>query len=543
MYKCKKKFENFSYGVKTIQTRVLIIGGGVTGAGIARDLSLRGVECLLAEKGDINSGASGGNHGLLHSGARYIDSDPASAVECSKESALLKRLAPGCIDDAGGLFVAVEGDDEQYIADFQTKCLKCGIEADEVDIKGAREMEPALSKRLIAAFSVKDASIDPFKLSLLNIKQATRLGAKMLRRTKVDSFTINGGVIQRAHLVNMDSGEEFTVEPELVINAAGAWAGGLAAKAGVKVNMLYSKGSLLVTQHRLAERVINRLRKPTDGDIIVPGGAVSVIGTTSVRLDSPDAIFPEIDEIDGIIEEAAAMAPGLQNARFIRAYCGVRPLISSDDADDDRSVSRGFALIDHSADEIENFITITGGKLTTYRLMAEKASDLACKRLGVSAPCVTAIENLTSETDEVWTEPNRAAIEWLGNRDPRDFILCECEMVSKGVVEKIIEESLGADESPTMMDIGLRSRVGKGPCQGAFCGLRLAAHLYAVGALSGGRGLEHLRIFIEGRWRGLKPLLWGLPLAQFELQEALHCGLFGLENQPGPEQIEQAGLK
>ena len=92
-----------------LETQVLIIGGGVTGTGLARDLALRGVGCLLVEKQDINAGASGGTHGLLHSGARYILSDPASARECRDEGSIIKRLAPQCVEETGGLFVAVEG--------------------------------------------------------------------------------------------------------------------------------------------------------------------------------------------------------------------------------------------------------------------------------------------------------------------------------------------------------------------------------------------------------------------------------------------------
>jgi glycerol-3-phosphate dehydrogenase len=135
-------------------------------------LALRGVRCLLVEKQDINAGASGGNHGLLHSGARYIASDPSSARECRDEGAILKRLAPQCVEDTGGLFVAVKGDDEKYIADFVDRCRRCGIDAISVDPKDALEMEPSLSADTIAAFAVEDASIDPFKLSLDNLAQA-----------------------------------------------------------------------------------------------------------------------------------------------------------------------------------------------------------------------------------------------------------------------------------------------------------------------------------------------------------------------------------
>jgi glycerol-3-phosphate dehydrogenase len=110
-----------------LRTQALIIGGGATGTGLARDLALRGVPSLVVEKGDINAGASGRNHGLLHSGARYVATDPGAARECHQENQILKKVAPQCIEDTGGLFVAVEGDDETYAADFPHLCQRCGI--------------------------------------------------------------------------------------------------------------------------------------------------------------------------------------------------------------------------------------------------------------------------------------------------------------------------------------------------------------------------------------------------------------------------------
>ena len=162
---------------KHLTTEVLIIGAGATGTGLARDLALRGVRSLLVDKRDVNAGASGANHGLLHSGARYIASDPAAARECRDEGILLKRLAPQCVEDTGGLFVAVAGDDEAYIAEFSGRCADCGIVAAEIDPKEARDMEPCLSADVIAAFAVEDATLDPFMLSLDNLAQATALAS------------------------------------------------------------------------------------------------------------------------------------------------------------------------------------------------------------------------------------------------------------------------------------------------------------------------------------------------------------------------------
>ncbi len=518
-----------------MQTQVLIIGAGVTGAGLARDLALRGVHTIVVEKRDVNAGASGGNHGLLHSGARYIASDPASARECHLENQLLKCLAPHCIERTGGLFVAIAGDDEKYIAGFADACRQSQIEAQPMDLQEAREMEPALSDRMIAAFSVDDATVDPFKLSLDNIAFAQQQGSQLLRFSKIIAFDIQDGRIRRSEVRDDLTGRSRFIEAEVVVNAAGAWAGNIAALAGAHIAMHYSKGTLLVTQSRMSRRVINRLRKATDGDILVPGGTVSILGTTSERVDTPDVIYPEIHEVDAIIKAGAAMVPALADTRYIRAYCGVRPLLGGNnpksDAGDDRAVSRGFALIDHgqAPEQIRNFITITGGKLTTYRLMAEKTADLVCRMLGVQAPGRTHLEPLPNTVDARWTEPGLAPRTWLRTHAPDDLLICECEMVPQSVVEEIVGTIKKQDGRPGLKAIGLRSRIGKGPCQGTFCSQRLAAHLYDRQHLENHQGVAELRAFLRERWRGQQPLLWDTPLAQAELLEAMHCGLFCLE--------------
>ena len=515
--------------VKVLQTRVLILGGGATGTGLARDLALRGVECLLTERRDINSGASGGNHGLLHSGARYVASDMEAAVECREEGAILKKLAPQCIDDTGGLFVAVEGDNEQYVADFSAMCERSGVPARELDLAEARNMEPVLSDKLIAAYEVEDAAVDPFMLSLDNLAQAMTLGAGYERNAKVVGFDKKDGRIQRVSFLNEATGEEFEVEAELIVNATGAWAGVIAELAGATIHILYSSGSLLVTQDRLTRRVVNRLRKASDSDILVPGGTVSVLGTTSVTVDHPDHCRPTVAETDAIIDDARAMIPCLETTRYIRAYAGVRPLVMTGQGSDARSVSRGFSLIDHARDNVENFITITGGKLTTYRMMAEKTADMVCAKLGVDAPCLTKTEPLPPSTMGRWTEPGLGPKSWIGDRDSDDLILCECEMVSKNAVNTIIKH-LGPMRGESMLQaIGMRSRVGKGPCQGGFCGLRVTGHLYDQGLVQGQQGMDELRQFVSRRWRGFSPVLWGLGMVQADLQEALYCGALDLE--------------
>jgi len=512
-----------------LKTQVLIIGGGATGTGLARDLALRGVQCLLVEKKDINAGASGGNHGLLHSGGRYVGSDPTAAQECRNEADIIRRVAPQCIEDTGGLFVAVEGDDEKYIADFPRMCERSGIPAEAVDLKEACILEPALSEKIIAAYKVRDGAIDPFKLSLDNLSQAQELGSILIRHTKVSAFDIRESKIKSVHLQQIQSGEEMVIEADMVVNAAGAWAGLVAGLAGISIPILYSKGSLLITHNRMARRVVNRLRPASNADILVPGGTVSILGTTSIRIEDPDAAYPTVEEIDLMVEDARAMIPALETTRYIRAYCGVRPLVSSKEGGDDRSVSRGFALMDHGTQGIDNFITITGGKLTTYRLMAERAADLVCRHLGISSPCLTGTELLPASHQAKWTEPALAPKTWLKGHSPEDLLLCECEMVPKGTVDAIIASLHQQGGRVDLQGIGLRSRIGKGPCQGAFCGPRLTAYLFDQGESGAEQGLDGLRDFLRSRWKGLHPILWDRQLKQAELLEAMQCGLFGLE--------------
>ena len=516
-----------------IQTQVLIIGGGVTGTALARDLALRGVDCILVEKDDINAGASGRNHGLLHSGARYVAGDRAAAMECRAEGDILKRMAAQTIQDTGGYFVAVEGDDERYVADFPSLCARSGISARAVDVASARALEPALSERAIAVFEVPDASIDPFRLSLESMAQARSLGARLLRRTRVIGFEREGSRIRAVRVRSSAGGEEMRIEAAQVVNAAGAWAREVCLLAGASIEMTYSKGTLLVTHERLAGRVVNRLRPPSNADIMMPGGTVSIVGTTSTRVDALDDIRPTTAEADLIVAEAARMLPALATMRFIRAYAGVRPLLGAAGVADGRAVSRGFALFDHEDQGLDNLATISGGKLTTCRLMAERAADLVCRRLGVTRPCLTAATPLPVAPECAWTEPGRSPRAWMRSHGLEDPLLCECEMVSSSAVDAIYAALRAAGDTPTLTEIGLRSRVGKGACQGAFCAVRTVAHLYSRGDFQARRGINEIVDFIGERWRGQRAVLWGEQLAQAELMEALHCGLFGEELRGG----------
>lgn len=515
-----------------MKTQVLIIGGGATGTGLARDLALRGVQCILAEKTDISAGASGANHGYLHSGARYAAKDSETAKECWAESLILKKVAPQCIEETGGLWVAVQGDDEKYVADFPHHCRRNGIPVSEVAPEDARRLEPNLSDKIVAAYAVPEAAIDPFRLSCENIQHAIELGTTLLNWSKVVGFKRKNKRIETVQLLDIRSGKQTLVEADLVVNATGAWAGEVAALLGAKINVVFSKGTLLITHHRISQRVVMRLRPPDDGDALIPGGTVSIFGTSSVTIDSPDDCYPTVTEVNHIIQQGVALLPVLEKTRFIRAYAGVRPLIGLPGGDD-RELRRDMVLIDHSTDGLENFISITGGKLTICRLMAEKTADLVCQHLGISNPCVTRITPLPSNPICRWTETAFSPKQWLQQNNPKDLIMCECELVPQSAVDDIIRLIDSPKKGPKLMTLLHHSRLGRGACQGTFCGIRALAHLYNKNKLVADEGLTDIKAFLQHRWKGQRTILWGSQLQQAELEEALHCGLFGLELQPG----------
>ncbi|MDP1899975.1 MAG: FAD-dependent oxidoreductase [Rubrivivax sp.] len=519
----------------TLETEVLIIGGGVTGAGIMRDLALRGIHSVLIDKIDLCAGASGGNHGLLHSGARYVSTDLEAAIECRQENELLKRLAPQCIEATAGLFVAVEGDDPGFAERFPELCRRAAIPCDELTVAQARTLEPHLADKLVRAYRVPDASIDPFHLALANVDHA-RLACGSLYRahTELLEFEVTEGEIRSALCRDHRTHAPLVIRARQFVNAGGAWAMDIARRAGcTDVNLHYVKGTLLVNQDRMTRHVINRLRPPGDGDILVPGGTVSLLGTTSTRVSDPDRVAPTVEEIDRNIREGSAMIPALAGARYTRAFSRVRPLLQGARDTSDRAARRGFALMDHRAQGLANFCTITGGKLTTFRLMAEKTADLVAARLGNRQACTTGAVALPLGDAGRWTEPGAAPRQWVKLNDPADMILCECEMVPQSAIDQIVAAPPG--EEPQVMSleaISLRSRVGKGPCQGSFCGIRVSSYLYDQGYYRGAAGLTGMRDFFDERFKGQRLVIWGQQAAQMELAEALHCGLLGLDALP-----------
>ncbi|WP_273383338.1 anaerobic glycerol-3-phosphate dehydrogenase subunit A [Actinobacillus porcinus] len=537
-----------------MSTDVIIIGGGATGAGIARDCALRGLKCILLERRDIATGATGRNHGLLHSGGRYAVNDRESAEECIKENLILKNIARHCIDDTKGLFITLPEDDLDYQKKFIQACTDSGIEAVAIDPDLARYMEPSVNPDLVGAVVVPDGSIDPFRLTAANMIDATEHGAQVFTYCEVTGLIREGNKVIGVKVFDHKNRIQREFFAPIVVNAGGIWGQGIAEYADLKIRMFPAKGALLVMGHRINKMVINRCRKPADADILVPGDTICVIGTTSDRIpyDQIDNMEITPEEVDILFREGEKLAPSLRHTRVLRAYAGVRPLVATDDDPSGRNVSRGIVLLDHAErDGLDGFITITGGKLMTYRLMAEWATDLVCKKLNVSKKCETADRTLPG-SDESRDEVNKKIVNipktisssavyrhgtrakpMLENERLDRSLVCECEAVTAGEVRYAVDNL----DINNLVDLRRRTRVGMGTCQAELCACRAAGLMARFEVATPRQSTAQLNSFMEERWRGIQPIAWGEAMREAEFTSWIYQSLLGL-NDVQPQAVE-----
>ena len=320
----------------------------------------------------------------------------------------------------------------------------------------------------------------------------------------------------------------------------------MAQLAGITINMFPAKGTLLIFGHRVNNMVINRCRKPGNGDILVPDDTVCVIGTTSDRVpyDTIDDLPITAQEVDVLLSEGAAMVPSLNTTRILRAYTGVRPLVASDNDPSGRSISRGIVLLDHETrDGLAGLITITGGKMMTYRMMAEVATDLACKKLGVDKKCETATTPLPG-SEENSIEPSHpdtpvdyssmdfytrqvqlgrhgTATKKIADKTVFDrSLVCECEQVTVGEVKYAVDEL----HVHNLVSLRRRTRVGMGTCQSELCAARAAGVLCSMNH-NAEKERADLADLLQERWKGLEPVAWGDTLAEAQLMQTVYKGM------------------
>lgn len=249
-------------------------------------------------------------------------------------------------------------------------------------------MEPNLNPNLLAAYLIPDGTFDPLRLALAFAATAKSNGARFRTYTQVKGLLTDGqGNVVGVQVLDRAARQTREVRGDIVINATGAWAGQITAMAGTQVPITPTPGIMVAFDQRLVQRAINRLNSPGDGDIVLPQRRMVVVGTTSFEVDNLDYVPVVKDQINQMLNDGAELVPAIRNARMRGAFMATRPLIGGGPG---RSISRTFKCYDHKETSgIDGFVTITGGKATTLRAMAEKTADVVCEKLGIRAACQT----------------------------------------------------------------------------------------------------------------------------------------------------------
>jgi glycerol-3-phosphate dehydrogenase len=258
-------------------------------------------------------------------------------------------------------------------------------------------------------------------------------GAKFYPYREVTGFTKQDGrTIDGVTAYNTIKKQTEHFQSDLIINATGSWAGKLVRLAGVEVEAMSFAGAMGVVPARLCTHVINRMRLPSDGDIVIPYiDDYSIVGTTATLLDDPDKIELSTEDLDLLVDEASQMFPSLKGMGFSRTFASVRPWLKvrEETAEDARKVTRTYEIIDHELDDVQGLITISGGKLTTCRLMGEQIADVAAKKLGITQA------SRTRSTTLMGSRPDKDAQE-IARAAHLDYALVKRIMSTVGTVDE-----------------------------------------------------------------------------------------------------------
>jgi glycerol-3-phosphate dehydrogenase len=415
--------------------KIVVIGGGAVGSFITHDLAARGLSVTLVERANILGGTSAKFHGMLHSGARYAVNDVKEAREVVKDNRVISNIAPHCIEDTRGIFLGLDNDDLDYASKFTVGCKQAGIDVKELDLKQLRESEPFITKETKVAFGVPDKVINSFRLVTSLMLTAKSEGAEILLGREAVGFETD-----KKHVAGVkikDSSGVSTLKSDLVINASGPWIGRLMGEhLGINsIDMIMSAGTMVVMGRRFTKSIVNRLRSPSDGDIVVPYFTESIIGTTAFIIEDPDNFEIDRDDVDFLVEEGSKMIPAIKKSEVKRYYAGVRALISpSSDDNEARNVSRDFKIFDHeTTDGISGIATIGGGKLSTSRLMAKNIGDFVCGKFGIKE------RSKTDSIDLVWPKLEESNIEDISKKT--------------GISSQVLKEVIFETSSKTYSDM------------------------------------------------------------------------------------------
>lgn len=377
---------------------LLVIGGGIIGAGIARDAALRGWRVLLVDKGDFANGTSSRSSKLIHGGLRYLENGELKLVReaCGERRSLLE-IAPHLVWPLPLVLPVYRGRGRPL---WQ---VRAGLElydrlAGDKNIGAHRMLDPGQIARLQPGIDTHeleggglylDCQMNDARLCIENIADAADAGAVALNYAEVVAFEFSVGRIVGAVVRDGYSGRESSVRAAVTVNATGPWADSIRHLSEPDAEPLVrrTKGVHLLTRRLTELGIAFHARRDNRFMFILPyGKRHTMIGTTDTD-SAEDPGYPSVEErdVEYLLSEAAGIFPhsNLSRANITGAFAGLRTLVRR--PGHPSSVSREYRI----ETDRNGLISIIGGKFTTYRLEAKRVADLARKRLGFGAPCRT----------------------------------------------------------------------------------------------------------------------------------------------------------
>ncbi|MBC7790252.1 MAG: glycerol-3-phosphate dehydrogenase/oxidase [Anaerolineae bacterium] len=373
---------------------MLIVGGGITGCGVARDAALRGLSVALIERRDFASGTSGRSSRLVHGGLRYLEHGHLHLVfEASRERRILSRIAPHLVRPLSFTWPVYEN------ARVSRWKLRAGLLLYDAlslfrNLAGRRSLGPddvAALEPELRALGIQggamyyDAATDDMRLTLANARSAAELGAAVANHVELRDI-VEDGEIRRVVAVDSLTGATLRIAARVLVSAAGAWTNDVSRLVNSNhhgVSVRGTKGAhIAVPRGRVGNRGALTLLSPIDGRVmfVLPSGHLTIIGTTDTDYDGPlDDVRATHADIGYLIRSANSFFPAahLSPSDVVAAWAGIRPLVAGE-VSDPSSTSR-----EHAIKWITPAILgITGGKLTTYRSMAAETVDMVLRALG-----------------------------------------------------------------------------------------------------------------------------------------------------------------
>ncbi len=511
---------------------VVIIGGGVNGTGVARDLALRGLKVILFERNDLAFGASGNSSGMIHGGPRYLLSTPSVTKSSCIDSGYIQQIAPNLLFRIPFLVPLPGGPRgkitlELYDAFFRAyddyQPLKRGKLHTRLDPSELSRLEPGITGAVSGGVTFDEWGVDGGRLCVLNAVDARERGATIHVHSTVERIArAPGGHPDRPEYVvvahDVLTQKRTRVRASVVVNATGAWAPITAALGGLstkRVRVRPAKGIHVVFDRRLSNYGV--MTDAIDGRqiFIEPWQNMSVIGTTDDDYYGDlDDVSATSDEVRYLVQGIAQVFPAVRQARAIGTYAGVRPTLYEYGKNED-GLSREHAVVDHARDGAPRVYSMIGGKLASYRIFAEEMSDRVARDLSSASECTThkkplpggdRVPDALAIAREHTITPVAArrlvyrhgsrALRILARmqRKPRErALVCDCEPVSEAEVRHSVLEEMAR----TVDDVSRRTRLGLGACGGMRCAARCGQIVAEELRLAPREGLSQARRFLE----------------------------------------------